>query len=92
MSEVTITEVSRNFSDYINRVTYRGERFTVLRGKKPVAEIHPITTGKTLGELKSILHSLPKLDSDELVQFEEDLENVRKAGNQEMLENPWESS
>ena len=60
MNKISITEISRNFSDYINRVAYRGEHFTVLRGKKPVAEISPIPTGGTLADLEHIIESLPK--------------------------------
>ena len=81
-----MTEISRSFSEYINRVAYRGEHFTVMRGKKPVAEIHPVSSGKSLGELKSILKSLPKLTMEELEQFEQDLDAIRKEGNQDMLE------
>ena len=34
----SVTEVARHFADYINRVVYRGERFVLMRGNKPVAE------------------------------------------------------
>jgi antitoxin (DNA-binding transcriptional repressor) of toxin-antitoxin stability system len=37
----TVTEVLRNFSDYINHVSYRGERFVLTRGGKVVAELVP---------------------------------------------------
>lgn len=91
MSKVTITEITRNFSDYINRVAYRGEHFTVLRGKKPVAEITPVPGGKTLGELKHILESITTLSPNELEELENDLNTIRDEGNQEMLSDPWES-
>lgn len=91
MSDITITEISRNFSDFINRVAYRGEYFTVFRGKKAVAEVRPVPSGRTLGEMKSILESLPKLSSHDAEKFEEDLEKIREEGNQEMLGDPWES-
>ncbi len=82
MSNISITEISRNFSDFINRVAYRGEYFTILRGKKAVAEIRPVPSGKTLGEIKSILESLPKLSSHDAEEFGKDLEEIRKEGNQ----------
>ncbi len=28
----SVTEVARNFADYVNRVVYRGERFVLVRG------------------------------------------------------------
>ena len=56
---VNITEVLRNFSDYINRVAYRGERFILVRGGKPVAELSPVPSGTRLGDLPSLLASLP---------------------------------
>ncbi len=92
MSDITITEISRNFSDFINRVAYRGEHFTIFRGKKAVAEIRPVPSGKTLSEMKSILESLPKLHLPEAEEFKKDLQDIRAEGNQEMLGNPWELS
>lgn len=90
MGEITITEISRNFSDFINRVAYHGVSFTVVRGKKAVAEIHSFPAGKTLGEMKSILDSLPKLSKTEFQAFAENLDQIRQEGNQEMLGDPWE--
>ncbi len=91
MNDVSISEVSRNLADFINRVAYRGESFTLFRGKKAVAELRPVPTAKKLGELKSILNSLPKLSEKESESFLEDLEEIRAAGNKEMLGDPWES-
>jgi antitoxin (DNA-binding transcriptional repressor) of toxin-antitoxin stability system len=47
---LSLTEVVRGFSEYVNRVAYRGERFILLRGRKPIAELRPIPTGLRLGE------------------------------------------
>jgi antitoxin (DNA-binding transcriptional repressor) of toxin-antitoxin stability system len=91
MSHISMTEISRNFSDFINRVAYRDEHFTIWRGKKAVAEIRPIPAGKTLGDMKNILESLPKFSPREAEEFGTDLEEIRKEGNQEMLGEPWES-
>lgn len=43
MTKVTITNFTKNFSDFINRVAYRGERFILVKGKKTIAEINPVT-------------------------------------------------
>jgi antitoxin (DNA-binding transcriptional repressor) of toxin-antitoxin stability system len=92
MTEINITEMSRNFSDYLNRVSYLGEQFTILKGKKPIAQITPIPKGRTLGELVQILNSSAFLTPDEALAFEKDLNDIRDEGNQEMLEDPWASS
>ena len=51
---ISVTEASRNFADYINRVVYRGESFVLIRGNKAVAEISPVVSGKCLKELSEI--------------------------------------
>ncbi len=86
---ITVTDASRNFADYINRVVYKGERFVLIRGSKPVAEISPVISGKCLKELPEIFKSLPKLsDSD---NFNKDLTEIRKQLNKGRLKNPWDS-
>ncbi len=57
----SVTDVLRNFSEYINRVAFRGERFILVRGGKPVAELSPVPLGTRLGDLPSLLDSLPQL-------------------------------
>ena len=73
MSDVTVTQVARNFADYVNRVAYRRESFTLLRGKKPLAELRPLPTGARLSELPGLLASLPRLAAAEAGEFAEDL-------------------
>ena len=91
MSDVTISEIARNLADYINRVVYRGERFTLLRGKKPVAELRPVPRAKKLGDLKSLFSSLPSLSKEESELFLKDLNELKKETDFEILANPWES-
>jgi antitoxin (DNA-binding transcriptional repressor) of toxin-antitoxin stability system len=74
---VTVTEVMRNFADYVNRVAYRGERFVLIRGGKPVAELAPVSTGARLGELTELLRSLPRLAEGDAVDFGADLDPAR---------------
>ena len=92
MTEVNITTISRNFSDYINRVAYKGEQFTILRGNKPVAQITPVPAGKTLGDLLQIFSSSTILSAAEAAEFEKDLIEIRNQGNESLLEDPWASS
>ena len=77
MSDVTVTQVARNFAEYVNRVTYRRESFTLLRGKKPLAELRPLPTGARLSELPGLLASLPRLTEAEAGAFAADLDASR---------------
>ena len=75
---LSVTEVVRHFAEYINRVTYRGECFVLVRGNKPMAELRPLPTGKQLAELPTLLASLPHLSPAEAMQFADDLTAARK--------------
>ena len=77
MPDVTVTQVARNFAEYVNRVAYRRESFTLVRGKKPVAELRPLPAGARLSELPGLLASLPRLSPAEAGDFAEDLEAAR---------------
>lgn len=88
----TVTDVLRNFSDYVNRVAYRGERFVLTRGGKAVAELTPTTpAGSRLADLPELLRSLPRLGAEEAEAFAQDLDRIRDASNLEEPRNAWES-
>ena len=89
--KATVTELLRNFSDYINRVAYRGERFVVIRGGKPVAEISPVPVGTRLAELPALFDSLPRLDEEDATDFARDLERFRGELDAQEPVDPWES-
>ncbi len=74
---ISITEAARNFSDFVNRVAYRRESFFLIRGKKPVAELRPVVSGKRLSELQGLFQSLPPLSRDELESMQRDLSAIR---------------
>ena len=46
MRTLSVTDVVQNFSDYVNRVAYRGEAFLLVRGGKPLAELRPTAPGR----------------------------------------------
>ena len=46
MSEVTATEAARKFADLLDDVEHRGQRFTIMRRGKPVAQIEPVARGR----------------------------------------------
>ena len=88
---LTVTELVRNFAEYINRVVYRRESFVLLRGNRPVAELKPLPTGLLLGELPGLLDSLPHLHADEAAAFSADLEAARGELGRREVADPWES-
>lgn len=77
MSDVTVTQVARNFAEYVNRVAYRRESFTLLRGNKPLAELRPLPTGARLSELPGLVASLPRLTEAEAGDLAADLDAAR---------------
>ena len=89
MSELTVTQLVRNFAEYLNRVALLGERFTILRSNKPVAELHPVPQGRRMRDLPAILAKLPRLSDDDIDRFERDLENARQELRQKAPADPW---
>jgi antitoxin (DNA-binding transcriptional repressor) of toxin-antitoxin stability system len=88
---VSVTEAARHFADYINRVAYKGESFTLMRGKKPVAELTPSPRGRRLGELPAMFASLPHLDPGDADAFAADIEAARAELARHPVRDPWES-
>lgn len=76
MQKVTVTQVARNFAEYVNRVAYRRETFALVRGNEPLAELRPLPVGSRLSELPGLLASLPRLTSAEAEAFGRDVETA----------------
>jgi len=74
---VSVTQAARHFADYINRVVYRGDRFLLLRGNRPVAELGPVPAARRLGDLPTIMAALPRLTAEEAEGFARDIEASR---------------
>jgi prevent-host-death family protein len=72
--EVTATEASRRFADLLDGVEHRGERYTIVRRGRVVAQLEPAaaTTG---AEAKAILrrHRPDSTWSRELAEMREQL-------------------
>jgi antitoxin (DNA-binding transcriptional repressor) of toxin-antitoxin stability system len=83
--KVSATEASRNFSEILNRIRYRGESFIVMRGGQPICELRPaVPTLFTGVDLVTLFRSLPAVDEDYLSAVEE------AAQSQPLLpESPW---
>lgn len=88
---VTVTEMARNFSDYLNRVSYAGESFLLVRGKKVLAELHPAPKGRRLGDLPELLKSLPRVEPKDARDFARDVAAARTGLNRKAARDPWAS-
>jgi len=91
MSDVTVTQVARHFADYVNRVAYRRESFTLVRGKKPLAELRPLPVGKRLSELPALIASLPRLTPSEAADFADDLSTAQAELAHAEVRDAWQS-
>jgi antitoxin (DNA-binding transcriptional repressor) of toxin-antitoxin stability system len=58
MTPICMIDVARHFAEYIDLVVTRGERFTLLREGKLVAELGPVLTTVRLEDLPTFLASL----------------------------------
>ncbi|OFV88488.1 MAG: hypothetical protein A3J75_05590 [Acidobacteria bacterium RBG_16_68_9] len=84
---VSATDAARTFSDLLNRVQYRGERFIVERGGAPVCEMAPARPVRfMLSDLAGLLRAAPKPDAG----YWDALERILR--DQPQVEpSPWES-
>jgi antitoxin (DNA-binding transcriptional repressor) of toxin-antitoxin stability system len=61
---LSATEAARNFSELLNRVRYRGERFVIERGGVAIGELRPAAPVRFTGrDLVALLRSLPPVDA-----------------------------
>ena len=88
---LTVTEAARHFSDYVSRVAYRHEAFVLCKGRRRMAELRPVPTGRRLGDLPEIFRSLPRLSRREATAFAGDVEAARSALATKRLRDPWAS-
>ncbi len=88
---VSVTEIARHFSEYLNRVSYRGESFLLVRGKKILAELHPAPQGRRLGDLPALFKALPRLDPKDAEALGKDVREIRKNPGTRLPADPWES-
>lgn len=87
--KVSVTEAARRFSDLINRVFYRGESTTLVRGGQPVARLVPLLpVGCSARELADRWAAFPHLEAGEALALERELEESRRALPE--LNPPWE--
>ena len=69
---LSATAAARNFSELLNRVRYRGERFIIERGGVAIGELRPLAPVRFTGDdLLTLMRSLPPVDDDFLDTVEE---------------------
>lgn len=90
-TRVSATEFVRGFADFLNRVSYRGETFVVVRGGRPVAEVRPAPAGRQLRDLPGMLAALPRLDAADAESYAADLEAAAREMNALPPADPWAS-
>ena len=83
---VSATEAARNFSELLNRVRYRGERFVIERGGVAIGELRAAAPVRFTGrDLLALLRSLPPVDAS----FFDAVEEVARH-QPRVPETPWE--
>ena len=95
MNRISITHLARNLADVVNRVVYRGERFQVIRGNRPVVDLVPPPRARRLGDLPGILARLPHLGAEDAEELSREMDAARsELGGPPMpstTEDPWAS-
>lgn len=76
-TKITATELSRNLSDVLNRVHYKGEAFAIERNGRTVAVLQPTeeTPKATLRTLAEIMRRHSPGDPS----FADDLEEIQRS-------------
>ena len=46
MAEITATDAARRFADLLDAIEHRGERFTIVRRGRVVAQLEPVGSGR----------------------------------------------
>jgi antitoxin (DNA-binding transcriptional repressor) of toxin-antitoxin stability system len=54
MPDVTATDAARNFADLLDAIEHRGERFTIVRRGKAIAQLEPMNRGRG-SDVKALL-------------------------------------
>ena len=89
MRAVSVTEVARRFSEYLNLVAFRGERFILTRGNKEIAELRPRRRGVPLRALAAALAAGPHLTPDDADEFRRDVDAARRHAAKLPVRDPW---
>jgi antitoxin (DNA-binding transcriptional repressor) of toxin-antitoxin stability system len=89
MNKINATEAARRFSDILNRVSYQGANFEIVRGNKVVARVLPAAPSSPLKaeDLNQFFAGLPPLEDDDGERFAQEIESIRQGFPAEV--DPW---
>lgn len=65
MTPISMIDVAQHFAEYVNLVVNRGERFTLLREGKPIAELGPVLQVVRLEDLPAVVATLSRITPEE---------------------------
>ena len=88
---ISATRAVRDFSEVLNTIKFKGVHYIIERGGKPIASMRSIDEKMdlmTLGELKTLLKKLPRLE-EELDSFASDLEESSRNQPFMSMEDLW---
>jgi antitoxin (DNA-binding transcriptional repressor) of toxin-antitoxin stability system len=57
---ISSTEAVRNFSELLNNIKYRGDRYTVIRGGKAAATLGPAEPSRPVATMSDLRDTLDK--------------------------------
>jgi antitoxin (DNA-binding transcriptional repressor) of toxin-antitoxin stability system len=81
---ISSTEAARNLGECLARIKHTGDRFVLMKNRRPVAELGPVS-GTRRTTLRMLWAAMRESRADEA--FARDLERVNASD--VPLENPW---
>jgi antitoxin (DNA-binding transcriptional repressor) of toxin-antitoxin stability system len=76
-TKITATELSRNLSDILNRVRYKGEAFAIERNGQTIAELRPAEE-RPRATMHTLAEIMRKYSPGDL-SFADDLEEIQRS-------------
>ena len=71
MPEITATDAARKFADLLDAIEHRGERFTIVRRGRAIAQLDPVSRGRGADAKALLRRHRPD------VEWSRDIEAVR---------------
>ncbi len=81
---ISSTDAARNLGEYLARIRHTGDRFVLMKNRRPVAELGPVS-GTRRTTLRLLWAAMRETKADE--DFAGDLERVNASD--VPMDNPW---
>lgn len=82
--EISTTEAARNLGECLERIRHTGDRYVLMKNRRPVAELVPVPAARKT-TLRALWEAMRETRADE--GFARDLERVNSSDT--ILDNPW---